>query len=321
MPDLIRLDDRDPQISYTPASDWLPGGGGPEYQGTTEGTSAAGARMTFTFTGQSLAHFLCPLPSLTVVTTGSYIAVYGTISHNLTTLPTSNTFTLTMSGRDTTHNSTWTAAPVVGSLYNVKMYESPQDIEYGLYTLIMNVGVKGSVTWIDYLELNQTNSSATSRASASSSPFSARSSTPTFATGSAMDSDQPPIQSQVPPEEMTQISTGLSSGAIAGIVVGVVALLVGALVFIWWWRKLHQISGRKRSDEGFTTGPTGNINHTAQYSVTAHLGSQGEFSPYQSSGVQRGVNRITSNSSVPVPRNEKRALKYLTNDVPPAYSV
>ncbi|KAJ8083656.1 hypothetical protein PM082_009532 [Marasmius tenuissimus] len=294
MSNLIRLDDRDPRISYTPASDWRKGGADLEYQKTTKGTSAAGARMTFTFTG-------------------SYIAVYGTISHKLTTLPASNTFTLTMSGKDTTHSSTWTAAPSANSIYNAKMYESPQAIEYGLYTLVMNVGVKGSDTWIDYLELNQTDPNANSKPSTSSSRSSTPNSTPTVATGSATGS-------------------GLSSGAIAGIVVGVVALLVGAFVFVWWWRKLHQISGEKRLDEKFTADPTGSIDHTTQY--FARPGSTGGFSSYQFSNVQQSVDRITSNSpnsdlfgSTPkpalleqVPRNGKRALRYLTNDVPPAYS-
>ncbi|KAL0067269.1 hypothetical protein AAF712_005666 [Marasmius tenuissimus] len=190
MSSLIRLDDRDPRISYTPESGWHPRGSEPEYQNTTMGTSAAGARMTFTFTG-------------------SYIAVYGTISHKLTTSPTSNTFTLTMSGKDTTHNTTWAAAPRLDANYNVKMYESPQDIEYGLYTLAMDVGVKGSDTWIDYLELNQTDPNANTKTSTSSSRSSTPNSTPTVATGSATGPGQLPTHFEVAYEQLKHLQACL----------------------------------------------------------------------------------------------------------------
>ncbi|KAK1218869.1 hypothetical protein PQX77_018422 [Marasmius sp. AFHP31] len=311
MSTLIRLDDRDSRITYNPASDWRVGGGDSEYQKTTMGTAAAGARMSFSFTG-------------------SYIAVYGTITHNLTTFPISNTFTLTMSGKDITHSSTLDAAPVVDAIYAFKMYESPRDMEYGLYTLVMNVGVKDSETWIDYLEFNQTDPNANSRTSTSSSPSSPPNSTPTSTTGSGTSPGQLPTQSKVASESTTQTSIGLTSGAIAGIVIGVIALLVATSLLIWW-KKLQQRSGGDGSDEKFTIDPNGNGHHTAQYYTQPT--SQADVAPYRYKGNQQRTNMIASTSSVsdpfasapamplvPVPHNEKRALR-LANDVPPSYSV
>ncbi|KAL0564376.1 hypothetical protein V5O48_017670 [Marasmius crinis-equi] len=128
MSDLTRFDDRDSRITYTPISDWFPGGGGSgEFEGTTSGSRSAGAQMRFSFTG-------------------SYIAVYGTTSGNITSTATSNTFTLISGKTNISRASTWSASPVRSAIYGTKMYESPKELGYDFHTLVMEVGVHDSET-------------------------------------------------------------------------------------------------------------------------------------------------------------------------------
>ncbi|KAK1216665.1 hypothetical protein PQX77_020701 [Marasmius sp. AFHP31] len=91
-----RIDDRDPQLIFTPHDAWFPGGIQPEYMETTFGTTAAGARMSFEFTG-----------------TG--VEVYGTISNNLSTSAVSNYFTL-----DDGAPYKWSRNPIFPSSYNAR---------------------------------------------------------------------------------------------------------------------------------------------------------------------------------------------------------
>ena len=61
----IRLDDRDPRITYTPLSSWNGGGGSSEYRGTTVGSATAGAQMSFSFAGECYRGYI-PSPIFTL---------------------------------------------------------------------------------------------------------------------------------------------------------------------------------------------------------------------------------------------------------------
>ncbi|KAK1215047.1 hypothetical protein PQX77_022366 [Marasmius sp. AFHP31] len=148
---IIRIDDHDPQVQFTPKEAWRSGGVASEYKETTRGTTKAGALMTLNFTG-----------------TG--VEVYGSASIRPAGLPLAvlNHFTV-----DDGTPVQWSQDPKnwTGSPFNVKMF-SELDLEDGAHMLVMQVGVQGSTTWIDYLEVTSNKSSeiTTSSAELTSSP-------------------------------------------------------------------------------------------------------------------------------------------------------
>ncbi|KAJ8095527.1 hypothetical protein PM082_023053 [Marasmius tenuissimus] len=140
-----RLDDSDPGLAYTPPDAWFIGGGGNEYKFTTHGTRNAGAQMHFVFAGNG-------------------VDVYGTISHNSSTLPALNRFIL--DGGDPV---SWSAEASPTSVYNTNMFKA-HGLQDGTYTLIMEVLVRDSETWIDYLEVSRATSSSVSMWTSVSTP-------------------------------------------------------------------------------------------------------------------------------------------------------
>ncbi|KAK1225400.1 hypothetical protein PQX77_011670 [Marasmius sp. AFHP31] len=125
-----RLDDTVPSLLvYTPASVWEIGGVDGEYNSTTHGTRIAGARMQFIFTG-----------------TG--IDVYSTKSFNMSTAPATNRFTV--DGGDPV---TWSASPNPDQVFDTSMF-STRGLSEGTHTLVMEVTVENSETWIDYLQVH-----------------------------------------------------------------------------------------------------------------------------------------------------------------------
>ncbi|KAK1219771.1 hypothetical protein PQX77_017496 [Marasmius sp. AFHP31] len=147
---IVRIDDHDPQVQFTPREAWGSGGAIEEYKETTRGTTKAGALMTLNFTG-----------------TG--VEVYGSATTYPVPAPAvRNLFTV-----DGGTPVQWSQDPKnwTGSPFNVKMF-SALDLEDGAHTLVMQVGVGGSFTWIDYLEVTSSKSSeiTTSSAELTSSP-------------------------------------------------------------------------------------------------------------------------------------------------------
>ncbi|KAK1225586.1 hypothetical protein PQX77_011481 [Marasmius sp. AFHP31] len=195
-----RIDDHDPQLIFTPEDAWFPGGTKLEYMGTTFGTTVAGARMSFEFTG-----------------TG--VDVYGTISHNLSTYAVSNYFTL-----DDGAPYKWSRSPLVRSPsnYNVKMFDA-RGLKDMAHTLVMEVMVNNSETWIDYLDFMPSEPSFTSSQSASA-------------------------------VSSSSIRSGSNGGAlppstVAGIAIGAISGLFLILLLAGWclrrhWRRLKNRTGQ-----------------------------------------------------------------------------
>ncbi|KAJ8095521.1 hypothetical protein PM082_023047 [Marasmius tenuissimus] len=131
-----RLDDSDPGLAYTPPNAWFIGGDDNEYNFTTHGTRNAGAQIQFVFAG-----------------TG--IDVYGTTPHNnLSAPPVSNRFTL-----DGGEPVSWSAVANPIPTYNTNMFGAHK-LQDGTHTLLMEVLVRDSETWIDYLEVSRATSSS-----------------------------------------------------------------------------------------------------------------------------------------------------------------
>ncbi|KAF8843342.1 hypothetical protein BDN67DRAFT_889411, partial [Paxillus ammoniavirescens] len=128
------VDDRDPRITYT--GDWFLGGGPPEHQNTTHGTTTAGSSASFNFTGM-----LCK---------GTSVGVYGTVGptefyhvdvgspvsiYNLDHFPAVSFY-----------------APALNSAsYHYQFYISPP-LDEGIHYLVITSVNMSSVLWLDYLQ-------------------------------------------------------------------------------------------------------------------------------------------------------------------------
>ncbi|KAK1230681.1 hypothetical protein PQX77_006212 [Marasmius sp. AFHP31] len=138
-----RLDDSDPALAYIPPGAWFIGGDSNEYNFTTHGTRNAGAQIQF----------------------GTGIDVYGTTPHNnLSAPPVSNQFTL-----DGGDSVSWSAEPSSIPTYNTNMFGA-HGLQDGTHTLVMEVLVRDSETWIDYLEVSRATSSSVTTFTSVSTP-------------------------------------------------------------------------------------------------------------------------------------------------------
>ncbi|KAL0569527.1 hypothetical protein V5O48_012438 [Marasmius crinis-equi] len=195
---MVRIDDTSPRLVYTPPDAWFLGGTESEWNFTTHGTRSAGAEMKFVFTG-----------------TG--IDVYGTISFNQSTVSVSNTFSL-----DDKNPVTWSASVHSGPVYNTTMF-SAQGLEDRMHTLVMQVKVENSETWIDYLEVTS------SEAFSGSQPPTLSTATPSLSSAPT----QPP-----PTQAASDRGHVLSAGAIVGITFsGTLAVVMALLCLVWWIRR------------------------------------------------------------------------------------
>ncbi|KAK1225792.1 hypothetical protein PQX77_011258 [Marasmius sp. AFHP31] len=141
---IIRIDDHDPQVRFTPREAWVSGGSTTEYKETSRGTSNAGALMTLNFTG-----------------TG--VEVFGSAALFPDSAPAVRNL-FTVDGGPPVQWSqdpkTWTGPP-----NDVKMF-SALNLEDGAHTLVMQVKAQGSGTWIDYLQVTSNESSEITTSSA-----------------------------------------------------------------------------------------------------------------------------------------------------------
>ncbi|KAK1230682.1 hypothetical protein PQX77_006213 [Marasmius sp. AFHP31] len=220
---ITRIDDRDPRLVFTPNGAWSPGGKQPEYMETTIGTRTAGARMSFNFTG-----------------TG--IEVFGVLSNDIRDSAVLNTFTI-----DGGTSVRWSQRPVLGlpTQYNAKMF-STRGLEDGTHNLVMEVMVKDSATYIDYLEVN------TSVGSSTNLPPDVPTSLSRPITSSA--TSLPALTSLPTPTSLpaptvtpgTDAGGVLSRDAVAGIAIGAMTGVFLMLLFIGWGLRRHW----RRSKEG-----------------------------------------------------------------------
>ncbi|KAJ8095523.1 hypothetical protein PM082_023049 [Marasmius tenuissimus] len=180
---ITRIDERDPQLVFTPNDAWFPGGQKPEYMETTMGTKTAGARVSFNFKG-----------------TG--VEMFGTISNNLRAPTFTNTYTI--DGGNPVKRS---QQPVLlNSAFNAKLF-GVQGLKDGAHSLVMEVLVQDSENWIDYLEVSTSNASSVSLPPSVSTPFTQQ------ITSSA-------TSAPAPTSSGVDASGGLSRAAVAGIAIG-----------------------------------------------------------------------------------------------------
>ncbi|KAJ8095429.1 hypothetical protein PM082_023199 [Marasmius tenuissimus] len=208
---IVRIDDHDPQIHFTPREAWVSGGSTTEYKETSRGTSTAGALMTLNFTG-----------------TG--IEVYGSAAlWPLTSPAVLNFFTV-----DGGTPVQWTQDPrtYAGPPNDVKMF-SALDLKDGAHTLVMQVRAQDSGTWIDYLEVTTSESSQIT----TSSPE---------LTGTPPLSGKPSSSTS---ERLRDTDGVLSPGTAAGIAVGATSGLFLMLILIAWGLRRRWRRSKKRSGE------------------------------------------------------------------------
>ncbi|KAK1225396.1 hypothetical protein PQX77_011666 [Marasmius sp. AFHP31] len=205
-----RLDDSDSGLAYIPPGAWFIGGSLEEYNFTTHGTRQAGAQMRFAFAG-----------------TG--VDVYGTIYDSLSALPASNRFIL--DGGDPV---SWTAKTSPTAVYNTNMFRA-HGLESGTHTLVMEVLMRDSETWIDYLEVSRATSSSVSTLTSASTPG------PDTVTKTitVFTEDNRPTFSTVP---TVSSKNTISPGAVAGISVGGTLALVLALLFLLFCLRRRRVA-------------------------------------------------------------------------------
>ncbi|KAJ8095423.1 hypothetical protein PM082_023193 [Marasmius tenuissimus] len=319
---LQKVDDHDPQVHFTPRDAWFSGGLATEFKETTRGTTTAGALMTLNFTG-----------------TG--VEVYGSAPLSSVSPAVLNLFTVDggIPVRWSQDPRTWSGPPT-----NVKMF-SALDLEDGTHTLVMQVTVEGSATWIDYLEVTSNESSLFTASSAELS-----SSTPP--------SDKPPSSTSeglrilssltilaptsfLKPTSSTQRNTASGSGSptpargsasdtdgvlppgtVAGIAVGGTSgLFLMLLLIVWglrrrWWRskkrsgEAEEAQSRHKSDIGRRGTNTGSNAHVRPFPLFASTVETPRKQLLFSGGVSQPIRDSGSDDQPNVPRRE---------DLPPSY--
>ncbi|KAJ8095526.1 hypothetical protein PM082_023052 [Marasmius tenuissimus] len=221
---ITRIDERDPQLVFTPIDAWSPGGKKPEYMETVMGTTTAGARVSFNFTG-----------------TG--VEMFGTISNNSSAPTVTNTFTI--DGGSPVQRS---QKPVLAfnSQYNAKLF-SVRGLKDGVHNLVMEVLVEDSETWIDYLEVDASTESSASLPSG----------VPASPTQQTTSSGTGPL---APTLSGTHASGGLSRAAVAGIAIGGMTGVFLMLLLIGWGlrRRWQRLKGKGCETET----ETAQLNHT-----------------------------------------------------------
>ncbi|KAJ8095530.1 hypothetical protein PM082_023056 [Marasmius tenuissimus] len=217
---ITRIDERDPQLVFTPTDAWSPGGKKPEYMETTMGTTIVGARVSFNFTG-----------------TG--IGVFGTISNNRQAPTVTNTYTI--DGGSPVQRS---QKPVLGfqPQYNAKMF-SVRGLEDGAHNLVMEVMVNNSETYIDYFEVE--GSTKSSASSPSGVPVSSTQQITSSATS-------PPAPTTSGADAGGALSPGATVAAIS--ISGTIALTLGLLLLRWCLR--NRGGGKMKERRTYMFPPT-----------------------------------------------------------------
>ncbi|KAK1230687.1 hypothetical protein PQX77_006218 [Marasmius sp. AFHP31] len=229
---IARIDERDPQLVFTPNEAWFTGGSVFDYMKTTMGTRTGGARLGFNFTG-----------------TG--VEVFGTISHNLSSSTVSNIFTV-----DGGASVQWSQKPQLLPSYNVSMF-SVQGLEGGVHKLIMEILVEDSETWVDYLVVNASTESSFNLPPNTRTPFTPGSNTSDSSRTMTSSASLPPG----PPTSSTQRSGSvLSPGAVAGTAVGAISgLFLVSLLAGWSLRRRWRRSKNRSRETAFLFLITGSL--------------------------------------------------------------
>lgn len=202
---VTRIDDQDPSITYS-SSNWILGGNGNEYMGTTMRTVTLGASMKIIFTGES--NIAC-LHGQRVITSihpyiGTKIAVFGSLGPEIYGKAPTSLFSID-GGR---------AQQFIGtqadndSLYQQKFYESP-DLTPGHHILLVTISDVPSLTSafiVDYADIS--NSGVTSSSSLSTPSALATSSSITL---KAPTSSPSPSITSSPHSSFTLSTSGTSS--------------------------------------------------------------------------------------------------------------
>ncbi|KAJ8095538.1 hypothetical protein PM082_023065 [Marasmius tenuissimus] len=284
-----RLDDRDSRIHYTPDEAWFLEGLKTEYMGTTTGTKIAGALMNFNFTG-----------------TG--VEVYGTATLSPTIL---NFFTI-----DGGTPVQWPQNPQnwSGPRDNVKMF-GVRDLEDGAHTLVMQVTVKGSGTWIDYLDIANNESSQQTSDSTPSGETPSSTSEGLHTTSTTSD-----MTGQV---SVNEAKHSLSLGATAGIAVGAMSGLFLIILLIVWglrrrWRRIKSLE----SSEGAEAGELDQMNSSLTSCLAANTAqSNGQVRPFPLSARPAEILRKHAVQPPPSDGGHQPNTPRRVDDSPPSYAL
>ncbi|KAK1230686.1 hypothetical protein PQX77_006217 [Marasmius sp. AFHP31] len=266
---ITQIDDRDPQLVFTPNGAWKPGGTEDEYMETTMGTTTAGARMSFNFTG-----------------TG--IEVFGTLYNDIRDSAVINMFTI-----DGGTSVQWSQRPVLGlpTQYKAKMF-STRGLEDGAHNLVMEVTMKDSATYIDYLEVDTSVGGSISLPPGVPTTLSQQITSSTISLSASTSLPTPTSITAPTVTPGTDAGSVLSRGAVAGITIGAMTGVFLMLLFIGWglrrrWRRSQE---RSRETEAAQSDQVNGI-LVPQRSIDTLLNSQARPFLLFASTVEKSRNR------------------------------
>ncbi|KAF9552366.1 hypothetical protein CPC08DRAFT_768340 [Agrocybe pediades] len=144
---LIRIDDRDPSIIYTPSTAWTRGGRSNEYMSTTTFTHAANAFVTYSFQGASQISVWGTIPS---------IVGGGQGPESSYTIDNGNPATMT-----------FLQDPVSNQYQRIFFQSDPLTSE--AHTLVITTGPSGGDFILDFIQLTYLNGTESSTTAPSSS--------------------------------------------------------------------------------------------------------------------------------------------------------